>query len=124
MNFTQLEAFADSTPRRTRVDDTCNTCGATVRRIVAGEVAGWPAITSEHPVDRLVALALVALGRPVYVRRQHKRSATWVALDADCIGSPNVAKGDHYPAHVCGHDPPPRPRQAEPSDHLPATPPF
>ena len=122
MTFTQLHLDA-SAPRRS--DDTCTTCGATVRRILAGHLAALPATVTEHHVDRTTALAAIVAGRPAYVHRQHKRSASWVRLDADTIGSKHVATGDHHLEHVCGKDPPPPPAPA--ADFIPdyaGPPPF
>ena len=108
-----------------RGKDTCNDCGEPVRRIVAGDVCGWPAVVSQHPVDRPAALAAIVAGRPVYVHLRHKHDTAWWALDRDTIGSPHLATGDHHLAHVCSNDPdPPPPKPAANPDTFPQQPPF
>ena len=113
-----------SSPKVTtrRSDDTCTACRATVRRIVA-DTPGWPAVVTQHPVDRVTALAAVVAGRPVYVHVRHRRDATWWPLTADTIGSDHLAVGDHHLEHRCGHDPPAPPPKPAAAD-LPDTPPF
>ncbi len=103
--------------------DTCPRCGAGVRHILAGDLCAWPATVTRHPVDRTTALVAIVAGREVYVRTRHHRAADrWRQLDADTIGSAHVAAGDHHPAHVCGHDPPPPPKATAAT--LPTLPPF
>lgn len=118
----QLAIDTPAVPKRT--DDTCTACGATVRRIIAGDTAGLPAVVSHHPAPRATALAAIVTGRPAYVHRQHKRATSWVRLDADNIGSKHVATGDHHLEHVCGHDPPKPPPAADFIPDYTGPPPF
>lgn len=112
-----------TSPKVTAAPNTCRDCGALVRRIIAGDICGWPATVAQHPVDRVTALALVATGRSVYIHRRHKRSASWTRLEADTIGSAHAAAGDHHPEHACGKDPPPPPPKPDPHTY-PHIPPF
>ena len=116
-------ALTPEPARHTRADDTCRNCGQRVRRIVAGDVAGLPAVVSRHPVDRVVALAAMATGRAVYIRRRAKRATTWDRLGVDNIRSGHAAAGDHHLDHICGHDPP-QPPPPPTIDRFPTDPPF
>ena len=120
MTFTQLTVTGDQ-PRRT--DNTCPNCGQRVRRIIDADVCGLPATITYHPVDQTVALLAVAhTGRTIYVHRRHRRSASWIRLDAARFGNRHAHDGAHHLDHVCGKDPPaPPPTVTHP---IPNQPPF
>lgn len=121
--FTTLPGLPDPTPT---TGHHCPDCGARVRRIIDADVTGLPAAVTFHPVDKTVALLAVAhLGRTIYVHRQHRRSASWIRLDAARLGNAHAHDGAHHLDHVCGKDPPappPPPDPLHPTEHV--EPPF
>ena len=114
----QLALTPEPPPTR---GDHCPNCGQQVRRIIDADVAGLPATITYHPVDRTVALLAVAhTGRTIYVHRRHRRSASWIRLDAARFGNRHAHDGEHHLDHVCGKDPPtPPPTVTHPTPNQP-----
>jgi len=124
--FTALPGLEVEAPKPHRPGDHCPDCGIRVRRIIDADVTGLPAMITFHHVDMTVALLAVAhTGRTIYVHRRHKRSASWIRLDAARLGNAHAHDGEHHLDHVCGRDPPappPTPDLLHPADNPP--PPF